>query len=342
MRLTDFDYELPKKLIAQEPIAERDQSRLLVLGRDGSITHGRFYELPEILGPNDVLVLNDTRVLPARLVGKKKSGGKVEVLLCERLDRGRQVWLVRVRASRSLRVGSVIFFSQDLEAELVGDLGRGRYGIKFNWRGDFDALLERHGLVPLPPYIKRNGPTQQDKERYQTVFAKWEGACAAPTAGLHFTPMLIDKLRSSGVEVLALTLHVGPGTFAPIRTDVVEDHRMEGEWYSIPQRVADVINHAKRQGKRLVAVGTSSTRALESAFEEGRVVPGTAMTRLFITPGYRFCVVDSLLTNFHLPRSTPLVLLSALVGREKVLSAYEEAKRLAYRFYSYGDAFFAL
>lgn len=342
MQLSDFDYELPEELIAQMPLVERDQCRLLALGRDGSLGHRRFCELPDLLDGDDLLVLNDTRVFPARLIGRKPSGGKVGVLLSELIDPERQVWLARAHTSRSLRAGATVLFSDELAGEVVGDLGRGRCAIKFHWSGNFAEVLERCGAVPLPPYIKRSGSEPLDREHYQTVFASQPGACAAPTAALHFTPGLLDRLRSRGLEILTITLHVGPGTFEPVRAETLEDHRMEGEWCTISREAAEAINRAKERGRRIVAAGTTSTRALESAWESGSVRPGSQIARLFITPGYRFRVVDRLLTNFHLPRSTPLVLVSAFAGREKVLSAYEEAKRQSYRFCSYGDAFLAL
>jgi S-adenosylmethionine:tRNA ribosyltransferase-isomerase len=342
MQLSDFDYELPEELIAQAPVTPRGQSRLLVLERDGAVSHKKFADLPHILGLDHVLILNDTRVFPARLVGRKRSGGRVEILLGEQVDRERQLWLARVRSSRKPSAGTMVTLGERLEAELIGDLGHGRYGVKFHWRGNFDGLLESSGSVPLPPYIHRSVKVEADREWYQTVFAALPGACAAPTAGLHFTAKLMEQLLLCGVRVFTLTLHVGPGTFEPVRTQSVENHRMEGEWYHIPCGVADAINEAMALGKRIVAVGTTSTRALESAFHEGRVQGGTNMTTLFIRPGHRFGVVDSLLTNFHLPRSTPLVLLSAFAGRERVLAAYEDAKRRGYRFLSYGDAFLAL
>ena len=341
MRVDEFDYELPPELIAQEPAPQRDESRLLLLDRaTGKIEHRGFSDVGDLLAPGDLLVVNDTRVVPARLVGRKPSGGRVELLLLEREEGERERWRGWLRASRKPEAGVRLEFDQGLTAEVLdreGDVWR----VELNAAaGEVGEAIERVGQMPLPPYIRReNGrSTPADRERYQTVYARRPGAVAAPTAGLHFTPRLLESLSGRGVEIASLTLHVGPGTFQPVRSRTVEDHRMHAERYELPPAVADSIESTRRSGGRVVAVGTTVVRVLEGCAAGRGVAPGTGECSLFIFPGYHFKVVDGLITNFHLPRSTLLMLVCAFAGRERLLAAYREAVRLRYRFYSYGDA----
>lgn len=345
MDLADFDYDLPPASIAQEPAARRDAARLLRLGReDGAIAHHRFADLRTLLPDDCVLVLNDTRVVPARLRGRKSTGGKVELLLVRRLSDAAQTWRVICKGAGNQRAGDRVTLAGDLRAEWVAAPADGAGVVRFFSDTGSDAdvarLLELHGEAPLPPYIKRPpGPGAADRARYQTVYARAPGAVAAPTAGLHFTPELLAALERDGVTLCFVTLHVGPGTFQPVRTDRVEAHRMAAEAYDIGPTAAQTVNAAKARGRKVIAVGTTTTRTLEAAARhDGRVRPGADETDLFIYPSFRFRVVDGLLTNFHLPRSTLLLLVSALAGREPVLHAYAEAVRRGYRFYSYGDA----
>jgi S-adenosylmethionine:tRNA ribosyltransferase-isomerase len=344
MLLSDFDFELPPGLIAQEPAPARDQSRLLVLDRRAeALAHLHTSDLPALLSPGDLVVVNDTRVIPARLHGHRvPSGGHVECLLLRRLDDER--WDVLVHPGQKIRPGGRFAFEAAgvrLEAEVLGRHTFGRRTIRL-WRpddGDVDDAIERIGEVPLPPYIKRS-LTEADRERYQTVYAKVRGSVAAPTAGLHLTSDTLARFVTRGIEIAEITLHVGYGTFAPLRTDVVEDHRIAPEPYRISDEAADAINRALEAGRRIVAVGTTTTRTLETVAAEhgGRVVPGSGDAGLFIYPGFQFRVVRALLTNFHLPKSSLLLLVSALAGRDRVLDAYREAVARRYRFYSYGDA----
>ncbi len=334
MLTSDFDYELPAASIAQEA-APRGESRLLVLDREGPDRHARIGDLPRLLRPGDLLVLNDTRVIPARLFGRRAgSTGKIELLLVERLDE--LEWDALVKPGKRARPGTVIELDADLTAEVIDKREDGRHRLRFS--APVEPHLERLGHVPLPPYIHRPD-TPEDRERYQTVYARSPGAVAAPTAGLHFTEHLLEEIAAAGVEIAQVTLHVGIGTFKPVTAERIAEHRMECERYAIGEEAAAAIRHARERG-RVVAVGTTVVRTLESAAlaGEGTVRPGTGATELFITPGFRFQVVDALLTNFHLPRSTLLMLVSAFAGRERVLAAYEEAVREGYRFYSYGDA----
>ena len=337
MRADDFDYQLPKGLIAQHPVEPRDHARLMVLHRgSGTLEHRRFYELPGYLREGDVLVVNESKVFPARLLGRRSSGGKVELLLLRRLEG--DLWEALARPGRRVRPGEKLYFGEGVTGEVVERTEDGKRVVKFS--GDLEAL-RRLGQVPLPPYIRRP-PIPEDEERYQTVYAKVEGSVAAPTAGLHFTEELLGKLREEGVRIVPVVLHVGPGTFRPVEGEVSE-HRMEPEYYEVTSEAADAINEARVRGGRVVAVGTTSVRVLETvADEEGRVRPGRGLTELFIYPPYRFKAVDVLITNFHLPRSTLLMLVAAFAGRERVLEAYGEAVRLGYRFYSYGDAMLIL
>jgi S-adenosylmethionine:tRNA ribosyltransferase-isomerase len=341
MLLSDFDYDLPLELIAQEPAVERTSARLLMIERaSGQLSHARFTDIVRLLPPDSLLVLNDTKVFPARLHGRKPTGGAIEVLLVHRLERSGEVWEVLCKGGQSIRTGVRLRFSAELSGEWLEAPRAGRGVLQFFPCGDFWAVLERLGEMPLPPYIKREaGGRTQDRERYQTVYARRLGAIAAPTAGLHFTEELLAAVRQRGVETLFVTLHVGVGTFQPVRVDEIERHRMEEEEYTLSEAVAERINLAKRTGRKIIAVGTTTTRALESAAtEEGAVRPGRRRTNLFIYPGYRFNVIDGLITNFHLPRSTLLLLVSAFAGRDLMLTAYAEAVAQRYRFYSYGDA----
>ncbi|MBP2649540.1 MAG: S-adenosylmethionine:tRNA ribosyltransferase-isomerase [Firmicutes bacterium] len=335
MQLADFDYFLPEELIAQHPIAERDHSRLLVLNRtDGTIKHQHFFNLPEYLLPGDTLVFNDTRVIPARLIGHKPdTGGKIEVFLLNRLEGSS--WEALVKPGRKARPGTLVKFSDELSCEIGETTDFGGRVVKFIFDGIFEEILDRLGETPLPPYIHSR---LDDKERYQTVYAKSDGSAAAPTAGLHFTPELLTKLKDMGINLAFVTLHVGLGTFRPVNVDDVKSHVMHREYYSISPEAAAVINATKRRGGRIVAVGTTSVRTLETAAVDGYVEAKSGWTDIFIYPGYNFKMVDGLVTNFHLPKSTLLMLVSALVGREKVLAAYNEAVEARYRFFSFGDA----
>ena len=344
MNLEEFNYELPSSLIAAFPTRKREEARLLVLRRQsGKIIHSSFAALGDFLEPGDLLVLNDTRVFPARLRGKKSTGGGVEVLLLEQFSEpGRSLWMSLVDGGKKPRVGSWLHFGGAVSAEVIGDLGRGRFALEFHHDGDFSAQLGTLGEPPLPPYVRR--PAQDlDRERYQTVYATRSGAIAAPTAGFHFTPELFARLSAQGVERAVLTLHVGPGTFQPVRESAVENHRMEGERYWLCAESAARINHVKQAGHRVVAVGSTSTRALEwIAKKRGGIVADEGIARLYIRPGDPFRVLDALITNFHLPGSTPLILVAAFAGLDLVRHAYREAIEKKYRFYSYGDAMLIL
>lgn len=338
MRLSSFDFELPPELIAQTPLAERAASRLMVVRRvTGAVEHHRFADLPGLLSAGDLLVRNETRVIPARLRGRKASGGRIELLLVERLPGEGETWRCMARSAKPARPGGRLFFAGGVEGEVVADLGDGWRTVRFTCGGGLLEQLESVGEMPLPPYIQRP-PAAEDRERYQTVYAREPGAVAAPTAGLHFTEETFADLQARGIAVHGLTLHVGPGTFQPVRVDSLDDHRMHGERFSIPAATAAAVNAARAQGRRVVAVGTTSTRALESAADEdGSLRALSGETYLFIRPGYRFRVTDALVTNFHLPKSTLLVLVSAFAGRELILEAYRQAVAERYRFFSYGD-----
>ena len=345
--LDDYNFELPDELIAQTPTIGRDDSRLLLLQRNSdSMSHHRFRDLCDFLSPGDILVINDTRVVPARLVGKKKSGGRVEVLI---LDYARAVENAPatgvmsceclVKTARRLQSGTRVYFDGDVTAE-IGDCRDGVFSVSFYYDGDFGGLLDEIGSVPLPPYIRReNSGRVEDKTAYQTVYAARKGAAAAPTAGLHFTRPLLDKIEAHGVTIAPITLHVGYGTFRPVKVSDIREHRMHSEDFSIPGATAEAINRAKAEGRRVVAVGTTCVRTLEYASDgQGGVQPGRGACDLFVYPGYRFKVVDAMITNFHLPRSTLLMLVAAFTGRERILAAYREAIDRGYRFFSYGDA----
>jgi len=338
MRVAELDYELPEDLVAQAPCEPRDGARLLALPRGGGAAVDlRFSDLPDLLDRGDLLVLNDSRVLPARLLGHKESGGRCEALLVEPLDKAGSLWRAIGQASKPVRVGARLRF-RDLSAEVEAVEGNGLFVLRFDRGGaELQAALERVGRIPLPPYIRRD-PSALDSERYQTVIARVPGSVAAPTAGLHFTPSLLERLDRKGVVRAQVTLHVGPGTFLPVRSDRLEDHRMHSERYEVPVDTARAFAEARARGRRVVAVGTTTVRTLEGAFSAGGVRPGAGRTEIFILPGFHFRAVDGLVTNFHLPRSTLLALVCAFAGTERVLEAYREAVAKRYRFFSYGDA----
>lgn len=340
MHISDFDYDLPPELIAQEPLAQRDASRLLVLDRKtGALRHHVFRDLPSLLRPGDLLVVNRSRVFPARLLGRRAGGGEAEVLLLR--DLGGDIWEALVRPGRRLRVGARVHVDDGLQVEVLGGPAPadGRRRVRLLARsGDAARELERLGHVPLPPYIRR-ADRPGDRVRYQTVYAQERGSVAAPTAGLHFTPELLAGLRPRGIERAEVVLHIGPGTFRPVQVEDVRDHAVPAEPYVVPEETSAAVSRTRARGGRVVAVGTTTTRVLETAADDhGRVTAGEGETGLVIAPGYRFRAVDVLVTNFHLPRSSLLLLVSAFAGRERILEAYAEAVRLEYRFYSYGDA----
>ncbi len=341
MRIRDFSYDLPPERIAQHPAEPRDASRLLVVRRRGALEDRVFRDLPRCLEPGDLLVVNDTRVLPARLLGRKPTGGRAEVLLLGRLDGPR--WEALVRASKPARPGTEVRVGEG-RVVVEEPLGEGRYRVRLEAGGDPMEWLEQEGLPPLPPYIRRGRPDPRDRAWYQTLYADpaKPGSAAAPTAGLHFTPRVLRALDARGVERVAVTLHVGLGTFLPVRAERLDEHRMHREWYEVPGAAAAAVNRALDEGRRVIAVGTTVTRVLEHAGRSGRVEAGAGWTDLFIRPGHRFRVVSGLVTNFHLPESTLLVLVCAFGGRERILSAYRHAVEAGYRFYSYGDAMLVL
>ena len=336
MKTHDFWYDLPEELIAQTPLMQRDTSRLLVLDREsGEIRHRHFYDVIEYLNPGDCLVMNDSRVLPARLLGHRPTGGAVEVLLLR--DLGEKKWECLCKPGRKMQVGShVIFGDGELTATVVEVQETGNRVIEFHYEGIFLEVLERLGKMPLPPYIREE---LQEQERYQTVYSKEIGSAAAPTAGLHFTNELLDKIRQKGIQTAFVTLHVGLGTFRPVKAEEISEHHMHAELCMISQETADVLNETKKRGGRIICVGTTSCRTLESLVnEDGSFEAKSKWTEIFIFPGYRFKAMEGLITNFHLPESTLVMLVSAFAGREHVLSAYEEAVREKYRFFSFGDA----
>ncbi|MBQ9931617.1 MAG: tRNA preQ1(34) S-adenosylmethionine ribosyltransferase-isomerase QueA [Firmicutes bacterium] len=344
MHINDFDYELPLELIAQYPSDRREDCRLLVVHRDtGEIEHRHFYDILEYLNPGDCLVLNDSKVLPARLLGhKKETGAKIEFLLLKRVDG--DVWQTMVRPGKRLKPGDKVVFSEEprLEAEIL-DMGEGGTRLaRMDYDGIFLETLEKVGRMPLPPYIERDSE-EGDKDRYQTVYCREEGSVAAPTAGLHFTEELLKKAEEKGVKIARVTLHVGIGTFRPVKCEIIEEHKMHFEEYQLTPENAKIINETKQAGGRIISVGTTSSRTLESvAGEDGLVQAGSGSTDIFIYPGYQFKTVDSLITNFHLPKSTLLMLISALYNREAMLAVYETAVKEKYQFFSYGDAMLIL
>ena len=336
MLVTDFDYELPQELIAQHPMEPRDHSRLLVVDKHtGELQHKHFYDLVDYLRPGDVLVFNDTRVIPARLHGTKDTGAHVEVFLLTRRDA--TDWEVLVRPGKKLQVGARINFSDELSCEVIEHTDFGGRVVRFKYEGIFEEILDRLGETPLPPYI--TAPLE-DKERYQTVYNRERGSAAAPTAGLHFTKELLAKIKELGCEEVFVTLHVGLGTFRPVSEANIEDHKMQKEFYTVSQEAADAINKAKAEGRRIIAVGTTAVRTLESAGADGTLKAGGNWTNIFIYPGYKFRFVDELVTNFHLPQSTLLMLVSTLATRDIMLATYKKAVEEKYRFFSFGDAMF--
>ena len=339
MDVKDFYYELPEELIAQDPLEDRSSSRLMLLDKKtGEIEHKVFRDIVDYLNPGDCLVINNTKVIPARLYGVKEgTEAKIEILLLKRKEN--DVWETLVKPGKKCKVGTWISFGDGiLRGEVIDIVEEGNRLIQFHYEGIFEEILDRLGRMPLPPYITHQ---LQDKNRYQTVYAKYDGSAAAPTAGLHFTPELLQQVRDKGVQIAEVTLHVGLGTFRPVKETDVLKHHMHSEFYRIEQEEADKINAAKESGHRVIAVGTTSTRTMEAAADEsGRLSACSGWTEIFIYPGYRFKVIDALITNFHLPESTLVMLVSALAGREHVLSAYETAVQEKYRFFSFGDAMF--
>lgn len=341
MDVKDFRYDLPQELIAQDPLEDRSSSRLLVLDKDtGEITHKHFYDIIDYLDEGDCLVLNETKVIPARLMGvKKDTGAVVEILLLKR--KSKTVWECLVKPGKKCRVGAVIEFGEGLLTGTVSDIvEEGNRIIEFEFDGIFEEILDKLGTMPLPPYITH---TLKDRNRYQTVYAKNEGSAAAPTAGLHFTKELLKDIEDKGVKLAKVTLHVGLGTFRPVKVSDVRQHHMHSEFFQVSKEAADIINSTRANGKRVICVGTTSTRTVESASDDkGYLKETSGWTDIFIYPGYKFKVSDALITNFHLPESTLVMLVSALAGREKVLHAYEEAVKEKYRFFSFGDAMFIM
>lgn len=341
MRLSDFDYELPDNLIAQEPASRRETSRMLMVNRRLRVFRDdEFVSFPGCLNSGDVLVLNDTKVFPARLFGRSETGASVEIFLIEKLSDS--VWRALARPARRLKAGKRVLFDSDLAGTIVESLADGGVRIEFDFNGDFDDVLSRVGRTPLPPYIKRSSDSHDDdREQYQTIYARSIGAIAAPTAGLHFTDAILDQIRARGVEIVEITLHVGYGTFEPVRVEELSQHSVQPERYEISARAADILNSARGANRRIVAVGTTTTRTLENAVAKyGAFTAGAGIADLTITPGHRFKAVSALLTNFHLPRSSLLILVSTFGGHELIMNAYEHAVASRYRFYSYGDCMF--
>ena len=339
MNVKDYDYDLPEELIAQDPLEDRSSSRLMVLDRQtGDVEHRHFTDILEYLHPGDCLVINNTKVIPARLFGvKEDTQAKIEVLLLKRKEN--DIWETLVKPGKKAKPGTKLVFGDGLlTAEVVDVVEEGNRLIQFHYDGIFEEILDQLGQMPLPPYITHQ---LKDKNRYQTVYAKYDGSAAAPTVGLHFTKELLQKVKDMGVDIAEVTLHVGLGTFRPVKVENVLDHHMHSEFYMVSQEAADKINRAKESGHRVIAVGTTSTRTLEAAADEnGRLHETSGWTEIFIYPGYQFKVIDALITNFHLPESTLIMLVSALAGREHILAAYQEAVREKYRFFSFGDAMF--
>ena len=341
MDLHDFYYELPEELIAQDPLSDRSSSRLMVLDREtGKIEHKIFRDIVDYLNPGDCLVINDTKVIPARLIGTKvDTGAAIEVLLLKRLEDRQDTWEVLVKPGKKAKVGARISFGEGkLVGEVIDIVDEGNRVIRFEFDGIFEEILDELGQMPLPPYITHK---LEDKNRYQTVYAKHEGSAAAPTAGLHFTTELLEKIKEKGINIARVTLHVGLGTFRPVKVENVLEHHMHSEFYMVSKEAADIINNTKKNGGRIIAVGTTSTRTLESVADENGVVKEcSGWTQIFIYSGYKFKAIDALITNFHLPESTLVMLVSALAGRENILHAYEVAVEDKYRFFSFGDAMF--
>ncbi len=333
---SSYDYDLPEEQIAQKPLADRAESRLLVMEKEsGEIMHGKFSDIMNIFQAGDVLVVNKTKVIPARLLGNKPTGAKAEVFLLNQLSETR--WKCLVKPGRKLHIGAEIIFSDTLKATIVDNAEEGGRVVEFSWEGDFWEVLDENGNMPLPPYIKRES-TEDDNNTYQTVYAQDRGSVAAPTAGLHFTTELMDELKKMDVEILEVTLHVGLGTFRPVKADSILDHKMHSEYCTLTPEVAERVNAAKKAGRRVIAVGTTSTRTLESFAEEGKVKSGSHNTDIFIYPGKKVQIIDGLITNFHMPESTLMMLVSAFAGYENIMKAYKIAVNSKYRFFSYGDA----
>lgn len=341
MNISEFDYNLPEDLIAQSPTQKREMSRMLVLDKNSAvIEHKHFYDIVDHLSEDDVLVLNNTKVIPARLLGEKDTGAKIEVFLLKNTEG--KIWEALIKPSKRVKSGTIVTFSQDLQAKVLERIPNDKWLVELIYEGNFYSLLEKIGNIPLPPYIERKMSDEQlkqlDYERYQTVYAKTPGSVAAPTAGLHFTQEILEKLKQKNIKIGYVTLNVGIGTFRPVKCDNVLDHKMDSETYEISQETADLINNAKSQGKKIVAVGTTTVRTLESAFQKyGEISAVHDASEMFIYPGYEFKVIDKLITNFHLPKSTLLMLVSALAGRDLIFEAYHQAIEQRYRFYSYGD-----
>lgn len=337
MKVSDFNYELPEELIAQDPLDQRDNSRLMVLHRKtGEIEHRHFYDLIDYLNPEDCLVVNNTKVIPARLMGvKEETGASIEILLLKRKEE--KIWETLVKPGKKARIGARVVFGDGLlTGEVIDIVEEGNRLIRFEYEGIFEEILDRLGEMPLPPYITHQ---MEDKNRYQTVYAKYDGSAAAPTAGLHFTEELLQRIRKKGIRIAEITLHVGLGTFRPVKVEDVQNHHMHTEYYQISAEAAAIINATKENGGRVISVGTTSTRTIESVADEtGHVTAGSGWTDIFIYPGYRFRTIDALITNFHLPESTLIMLVSALADRETVLAAYQTAVNERYRFFSFGDA----
>jgi len=341
MQITDYEFDLPDELIAQTPLAKRENSRMLIVNRaENSRRDAQFYDFPNFLRKSDILVLNNTKVFPARLFGESETGAKIEIFLVKETEN--QIWETLARPAKRLKIGKKIVFNENLTAEVTGKSEDGRVYIRFRVVGNFDEILDKIGKTPLPPYIKRDdGKLDEDRERYQTVFAKHRGAIAAPTAGLHFTPQILEEIKNQGVSVKEITLHVGYGTFEPVRVRDLSQHKVTPENYKISEATAETLNRAKAEKRRIIAVGTTTTRALESALANNKkFVAGKNTANLTITPNYKFQAIDGLLTNFHLPQSSLLVLVSTFGGCELIMNAYRHAARSRYRFYSYGDCMF--
>lgn len=339
MLLSDFDYELPEELIAQKPIEPRNFSRLMILNpEEKKIRHEKFFDLKNFLMPGDTLIFNDTRVIPARLIGYKKTGARVEIFLLRRIDS--VTWETLAKPGKKVPEGTEIFFGEELSCKIIGRTNFGGRIVEFKFSGIFEEILDRLGETPLPPYIHEK---IEDSERYQTVYNRERGSAAAPTAGLHFTREQMDDLKNFGVNLGFVTLHVGLGTFRPVKVENIEEHEMHEEFFTVPEETANLIRETKSNGKKIVAVGTTSVRTLESAaIDEKNIRVGSDSTKIFIYPGYKFKIVDAMITNFHLPKSTLIMLVGAFAGREFILQAYREAVKERYRFFSFGDAMFIL
>lgn len=337
MKLEEFNYDLPKELIAQTPAEPRDSCRLMMVDKKtGQWSHHTFRDILDEIRPGDVFVFNNTKVIPARLYGHRKgTGGKVEALLLT--PKGNDLWEILVNPGRKALPGEEIVFSDHLSCKVLDKTEFGGRLVQFSYDGNFDSILDEIGEMPTPPYIHEK---LEDKSQYQTVYAKYKGSAAAPTAGLHFTPELMEEMKAKGADIRFVTLHVGIGTFRPVSEENIEDHEMHREWYTVSDETAEAVNRAKEEGRRVIAVGTTSVRTLESAGQSGRVASGSAWTQLYIYPGYQWHIVDAIVTNFHLPESTLIMMMASFAGREHILAAYEEAVREKYRFFSFGDAMF--